>query len=343
MFMLNKGINLSEGAIRLTEFYDAGSLFNAITEAIGIERVSGKKIVFVDDEKGEIRPINGWGLEMNLNSFKIPENAGERMNIVAIDSSAIPIAETEDGGVYAVKAGAVEVLAGKRSYRTLGPFIAYLGISNIRSVEDVLGSRLGYGVIIDKQSAMKLLRNLAESILIKIEAQELKSGIILVDGSFKDSGIDLGNFSLKKIIYSAPHGITFIGISKGSSIKAIHSLYSGLLKEDRAGVEITELIRSLSKGEFGRKFLIKLDSKGLILRSDLPDSVDPATTFGSLIKSDMLVNGYPESLKAAHILSIFLENEARSARTLVARRAGSVLAGENVRKVLLGGLKVIEK
>ncbi len=343
MVMLNKGINLSDDAFRLTEFYDGGSLFNIITEAIGIERIDGKKVVFVNDEKGEIRPINGWGFAMKLNTFKIPTDAGERNDLVAIDSSAIPIAETEEGGVYAVKAGAVEVISGRRSYRTLGPFIAYLGLSNINAVEEVLGSKLGYGVIIDKQSAMRLLRGIAESTLMKIELQELRSGIMLVDGSLKDSGVELGNLSLRRIVYSAPSGVKFIAISKGSSIKAIHSLYSGLLEDERIGVEITDLVRGLSKGEFGRKFLVKLEGRGLILRADLPEAVDPVSAFGSLIKSDALVNGYPESLKGAHILSIFLENEARSARTIVARRAGAVLAGENVRKVLLGGLKVIEK
>ncbi|MEM0097392.1 MAG: hypothetical protein QXH39_03785 [Conexivisphaerales archaeon] len=343
MIKLSKQINVTEGAPRLTDYVEGNNLLrDSIMDAIGINNAKGKPVIFTDDNNGEIRPIDGWGkgsIPINIKGVD-PEN-GEMVNIIAVDSSSTTVAETEDGGIYAVKGGSCIIREGKTYFQKIGPFIAYVGLSNIDKISHALLTKIGYATAVDKQIALKFLRNMTENMIIDNGINEIKKVQVLVDGSFKEPPFDLGRYSLSNIIEKHKDRAMFLGISKSSSIRAIRALYGGFAGPKIQFADISTLIYSLSKGEFGRKMLIKMNEDGFVFRADLDDYSDPGYVLASLKKSDRLMHGYPESLKIAHLLSIFTSAEVAGVKATVAGVASKVLVGENMRKVLLGSLKVI--
>ncbi|MGC8661167.1 MAG: hypothetical protein ACP5TZ_01515 [Nitrososphaeria archaeon] len=343
MIKLSKQINVTEGALRLTDYVEGDNLSNdLVLNAIGINNARGKPVIFTDDNNGEIRPIDGWGKHsMPINIKSVDLEVGETVNIIAVDSSSTTVAETEDGGIYAVKGGSCTIREGKTYFQKMGPFIAYVGLSNIDRISRVLSTKIGYAAAVDKQVALRFLRNLTENMIINNGINEIKKVQVLVDGSFREPPFDLGRYSLSNIMERQKDRAMFLGISKSSSIRAIRALYGGFAGSKIQFADISTLIYSLSKGEFGRKMLIKMGEDGFVFRADLDDYSDPGYVLASLKKSDRLMHGYPESLKIAHLLSIFTSAEVAGVKATVAGVASEVLLGENMRKVLLGSLKVI--
>jgi len=340
--MLSKQINVSEGTLKLTDYADSESILHNIMNAIGINNAKGKPIIFTDDNNGEIRPIDGWGKHsMPIDIRNVDIEIGDAVSIIAVDSSSTTIAETEDGGIYAVKAGACIIRDGKTYFQKFGPFIAYIGLDNLDKISSALSAKIGYAVAVDKQMALKFLRNLIENMIIEDGVNEIKKVEVLVDGSFKEPPFDLGRYSLLNIMKKNSDRAMFLGISKSSNIRAIRAFYSGFSGPSIQFADISALIYSLSKGEFGKKLLIKMDEYGFVFRADIDDYSEPAYVLASLKKSDHLIHGYPESLKIAHLLSIFTSAEVAGVRASVANVASEVLFGENMRKILLGSLRVI--
>ena len=246
MIKLSKQINVTEGALRLTDYVEGDNLSNdLVLNAIGINNARGKPVIFTDDNNGEIRPIDGWGKQK------------------------------------------------------MGPFIAYVGLSNIDRISRVLSTKIGYAAAVDKQVALRFLRNLTENMIINNGINEIKKVQVLVDGSFREPPFDLGRYSLSNIMERQKDRAMFLGISKSSSIRAIRALYGGFAGSKIQFADISTLIYSLSKGEFGRKMLIKMGEDGFVFRADLDDYSDPGYVLASLKKSDRLMHGYPESLKIA--------------------------------------------
>ncbi|MGC8599905.1 MAG: hypothetical protein ACP5LX_02445 [Nitrososphaeria archaeon] len=336
MIKLTKQINLSNTTKNLYEYFDESLLFSSLlNDVLDISKIKGKQIIFTDDSKGEFRPIEGWGTPVAVDAKEIDISKGKVQNLVAVDSSSISIAETEEGGIYAVKGGAYIIKNGETMLRKLGPIAVYIGLSNIKSIESIIGSKLGYGIVIDKQLALKFVRNVIESMLFKMLINEIEEGIALIDGSLKDPPFFLGRLSLAYMMEKYKDKINFIGISKGTSIKALKAFYSSFFDEKRKFIDITDLVYSITKNEFGHKYLVKLDETSVVLRADIYCN-DPNESFASLIRSDKLVKGYPESLIGAHLLSLFVSSEVQGIKALVAQNASKVLYEENMRKFLLG-------
>ncbi len=320
----------------LYEYVDDEIIFNSLfNEILDISNIRGKQIIFTDDSIGEFRPIEGWETPTKALANEINLEKGSVRNIVAVDSSSTSIAETEEGGIYAVKGGAYIIKNREVTLKKFGPIAIYLGISNIKKIEAVIGGRLGYSVVIDKQLALKFARHVIENMLFEMLINEIGSGIALVDGSLKEPPFYLGRLDLGYIMEKYKDRVTFIGISKTSSLKALRSLYNSFYDNKLRYLEITELINNISKNEIGRKFLVKLDPGSIVLRADIYNG-DPDECFSSLIKSDKLVKGYPESLIGAHLLSLFVSSEVQGIKALVAQNASKILYDENMRKFLLG-------
>ncbi|MGC8568930.1 MAG: DNA double-strand break repair nuclease NurA [Nitrososphaeria archaeon] len=334
-----KQINLSHNVRNLYEYLDHNEVFDALLNNIlHINRIKGRQIIFTDDSNGEFRPLEGWGISSTINTTEIDVSRGSKRNLIAVDSSSISIAETEEGGIYAVKGAGYVIVDGNAKYKKLGPLAVYIGLSNIKELESILGVRLGYAIVIDKQMALKFVRHVVESMLIEMLAEEIKEGIALVDGSLKEPPFSLGRLSLQYIMEKHKEKITFVGISKGTSIKALRAFYSAFMDTSRKYADITDIIYSITRNEFGRKYLVKLDETSVVLRADIY-SGDPQEVFSSIIKSDNLVKGYPESLLGAHLLSLFMTSDVHVMRTLVAQNASKILLEENMRKFVLGHVR----
>ncbi|MDW0141121.1 MAG: hypothetical protein QOK66_06190, partial [Nitrososphaeraceae archaeon] len=72
-----------------------------------LDVLKGKKIVFCYDDKKMI-PVDGWGMRSNpydTTTVTTIRPIKDNALVVAIDSSSVKLAETEDGSVYGIKCG----------------------------------------------------------------------------------------------------------------------------------------------------------------------------------------------------------------------------------------------
>jgi len=339
MAVTGVGDEVAAAEAESVRFQDLGE---ELMGAMSIEYLRGEKVIFDIDEDKEIRPLDGWEEELLDIEFNNINSEGLKEDVVAIDSSALNIAETENGSIYAVKAAASFLINNRRRYYRLGPFIAYIGPNNIGRIRGIVGAKLpAYMMVADKQIAMGFLRSYVESMTIGRAARALERGIVMVDGAFKSPSFGPSSAALAQVMSRWKDSIKFMGISKTTHLRPIRPFYSALARLDGMKyADITNVINSISHGEYGRKYLVKFADDGFVFRVDLPYELEPDLAFASLKRSEMMSNGYPESLKIAHLLSIFSNAELLGVRGRVASRASKVLFGEDIRRVLLGSLHI---
>lgn len=311
-------------------------LFSKLEE-LGVERVRGKKVLFVGSRGSEVRPLLGWGPQVGIKPIPLPES-GQYKPLAALDSSVAYVAETEDGSVYVAKAALVISTLKRRKVHVIGPFIICLGEDTVKEfARNFSGEIPPMILLMDRQMAMRGIRVLLERHIASVAASLLKDGLILLDGSLRLSLFEPKDTGLDSLLEEA----TTVAISKASRIKLVNRIASVLLKSNEACfVEITGFMKTIVKPSLGRSFVVKLETSGLPFRADLPSHADPKETFSSLRSSDMIIRGYPESLRIAHLLSVFTAAEIAALKGIIASQAGEILATEDLRKVVLGSLKI---
>lgn len=258
--------------------------------------------------------------------------------MAALDSSVAYVAESEDGSIYVAKAALVLSNPKGRKVHVIGPFIICLGEDTVREfTQNFSGEIPPMVLLMDRQMAMRGIRVLLERHIASVAAGLLKDGLLLLDGSLRLSLFEPKDIGLDSLLEEA----TTVAMSKASRIKLINRIASVLLRNDGpCFVEITGFMKTIVRPSLGRSFVVKLESTGLPFRVDLPSHADPRETFSSLRSSDIIIHGYPESLRIAHLLSVFTAAEIAALKGIIASQAGEVLATEDLRKVVLGSLKI---
>lgn len=312
------------------------ALFSKL-EGLGIERVRGKKVLFTGSSGGEVRPLLGWGPQVEIEPIPLPKK-GQHKPLAALDSSVTYVAETEDGSIYVAKAALVLSNSKERRVHVIGPFIICLGEDTVKEFVRNFSSDIPPMILLmDRQMAMRGIRILLERHVASVAAGLLRNGLLLLDGSLRLSLFEPRDMGLDSLLEEA----TTVAMSKASRIKLVNRIASVLLKnEGPCFVEITSFMKTIIRPSLGRSFIVKLDASGLPFRADLPSHADPKETFSSLRSSDIITRGYPESLRIAHLLSVFTATEIAALKGIIASQAGEVLATEDLRKVVLGSLKI---
>jgi hypothetical protein len=153
----------------------------------------------------------------------------------------------------------------------------------------------------------------------RLACSRLSRGIVLLDGSLTAGTPDNPTVYLEDILNrSRENGNAVIAFSKETKLcfsgKKITRLldkanYPCMLNIDRI---ITPQFPSAPVRLMGRVYVAKLTSRGLPFRVDIDRQLSEesaAKAVGRLINSDIVEQGYPETLRLAHILSTFTANE----------------------------------
>ncbi len=259
----------------------------------------GTLVILEDDEPP--------GVRVEVGEFRRIAS-GSPSALVAVDSSAIPLAYAERKWYLVFSAGIV-VRGGAGSPPSIfrvGPQLAEL---ERREGED-------------QQAAARRLRERVEgSIVMELLREDAIRGrtLILVDGSLT---------GLSELECSAARGrdVHLIGISKAT--KVVPSAL-GVLPP---GPGYSVLYRS------GCYYVTaaRLEEYGIPLRVDVVD----LESLSSLLASDVIVRGYPDSLRLAHYSSIISTAEEVAAVASLAMRGASLTKPLERREALLGLLKV---
>jgi len=159
-------------------------------------------------------------------------------------------------------------------------------------------------------TAERVIRNCLERRVIDALLTSDEVAIVMADGSLKHP---LGQFSRSFPNLGKPNNC-LVGFSKSSSLIFSEGPISSLSKSKVAAFFTLDdgLIKTV---------LAKFSKDGLVFRVDVAPNQDPLQkTLGIILWNDAFASGYPDSLKAAHHLSIFSKAETEALKAYVTRR-----------------------
>ncbi|WP_174449126.1 hypothetical protein [Conexivisphaera calida] len=272
-------------------------------DRLALSGLEDEVLVILDDDDGEPASV-----KVDMGSFT-RLSRGYVSGLIAIDSSAIPIAYADRKWYLVFSAGVVLRSGGRYApphvFR-VGPHLAEVG------------RREGE----DQQGAARRLREYVEgSIMLEV----LHSGalddraLILVDGSLR--GLSELDCSVARKMRTS-----LIGISKATKVvpSSMGSLPNG------PGYSI------ISNDGCYTVTAARLEEYGVPLRIDTTD----LEGLSSLLSSDVIVRGYPDSLRLAHYSSILSVSEEEAALASLAMHGAALSRPLERREALLGILKV---
>jgi hypothetical protein len=326
--MLPEMINFNE----ITGRFDKA--INAVLEP-KLDALVGKQVLFSSDEK-EYSPMEGWEPKNhfpNINTIKVID---EPTTVAAIDSSSMFIGETAEGMIYSAKCGLALACKGKPvMHFKIGPMLFYINDDIVSS--STIDEKLWKFVLFDTATAKRMIRVRIERIMQNEMCRLLTNAIILVDGSLKRSVFEDEQNTFNSILRNCEANENqLVGISKTTRLKVLDQLAPSLMRNgDTCYIDVSSIVKSLVSNVIGTPLLAKLGNDGLVLRIDVLN--DPSESLGRLVANDVIANGYPETLRLAHHVSIFTRTDVTCLKGFILSRFGvKEMMCEDVRRTLLG-------
>lgn len=323
-------VDLSEMRAR----FDAA--INVILEP-KLDALAGKQVLFSSDER-EFSPLEGWELNDYFTNIDAIRPIEESATVAGIDSSCVFVGETVEGSIYSAKCGLVLACNGKPvMHFKIGPMLFYINNDTVSSSN--IDQKLWKLVLFDTGTAKRMIRVRIERIIQNEISKMLTNSIILVDGSLKRSLFEDKQTGFDKIIQNCEsNGNQLVGISKTTRLKVLDQLASSLMRRNNACyTDVSSIVKSLVSNIIGKPLLAKLSIDGFVLRVDVLN--DPNESLGLLVTNDVIANGYPETLRLAHHVSIFTQTDLTCLKSFILSKfAAKEIACEDVRRILLGAL-----
>jgi len=333
---LNKQLNVILSSESVGQF--------AQLSASSLSGLQGKKLVLL--RRGmEADPIGGWKDEGIPLQYVPLKDGGERRDVAALDSSVIQLAEAEDGSVYAAKAAIAFNVGGTKNSVVVGPNLFYLGEDDINLILRLLEKPVPKDLLLaDNRLAMRMIRVVLERALAYEVSAGLRGGLLLLDGSFRASAFEPRGRSLFDIVEACGDAHSYVaGFSKRTSLRPLQKVQGRFYDEGVCGayVEVTGIVKLMVPDFICRSFMARLTQDGVPFRVDLGPEEDPDAVLSATVSSDVLVRGYPESLRAAHFLSVFSEAEEAIVKSQLTKKARvTILPSDSLRRAVLGPLNI---
>ena len=257
--------------------------------------------------------------------------------VVAIDTSTVKLGELDDGILCALR-GAVVTLASK-NYRYLryGPFVFSLGYN--APIASKCLANLGFPPFSGEpniDSLLKRVRNVLERWLQFSVSSSLADAFVLIDGSLTAGTPDNPSRELEQILEVARRsGSVMIAISKKTKLRIRNKALTNLLENEPnpclidVDTEITEQFPPYPVRFLGRVFVAKLAKAGFPFRIDIDRHIPNTTAvneFAQLAGTDIVDQGYPETLRMAHILSTFTATDVLAMQAFAEAQFGLEMA-----------------
>jgi hypothetical protein len=218
------------------------------------------------------------------------------------------------------------------------------------SMSERLGLRSAFSLSDFSPVTMRILgrlRNTLERWTQRLVCDSSRSGIILFDGSLTAGTPDNPVKYLEEILGSArENGNVVLAISKATKLAIAGQKVTNLLEQMSAPClldidrEISDQFPSSPVKLLGRVYVAKLALGGFTFRLDIDRQVPvegALETVSRLSGCDLVEQGYPETLRLAHILSAFTANEVIGIQRFIARNYGLRITSQpNLRKSLFG-------
>jgi hypothetical protein len=254
--------------------------------------------------------------EPNSNEVIMLESVSTERPVVAIDTSTIKLGELQDGVLCALR-GAIVILEAKR-YRYLrhGPFVFSLGYNTpvaSKSLENLGLPPFSGEPNVD--GLLKRVRNILERWLQFNISASIKNAFVLVDGSLTAGTPDNPSHELERVLEVARRsGSSMVAISKKTKLRIKNEALTNLLEHESnpclldVDSEITRQFPPYPVRFLGRVFVAKLAKFGFPFRIDVDRQIShdgAVSELSQLAGTDIVDQGYPETLRMAHVMSTF--------------------------------------
>jgi len=264
--------------------------------------------------------------------------------VTGIDVSSIKIGSTEVGTVYAVRGAVVLGMNGKYRYLRFGPLPFHVTKKNIREIFKELSRDLPFSFPSQAEPQSQLC-NLIERWLQACVSRLARESIILWDGSLTVGVPGTPTAELSRILRAARENSNIVmAFSKDTTVKfmdwRITDLVAGygspcLFEIDPLPLSSPGFMRFL-----GRVYVAKLAKGGCAFRLDVDRSIskeESITAIERLLGNDLVYQGYPETLRLAHIYSTFTASDVIGIQRFLVRKYGlRLVAQRNMHRTLFG-------
>ena len=286
------------------------------------------------------------GFEGRLEVIPV-EPSPERVRVAAVDVACKRIGFTREGVICAVRGAVAWRDEYAYHYRRYGPYTFHLsdgwifqafGEALPRSLEaslNPLGLAAKIQMLIERELQLQV-------------CSTFKNSLILLDGSLSVVTGAGGRFSgkLKEALEKArANGSRVMAFAKSTKLLAEGETLKNLLALKLRPPCLIQVNESAGEPKrnfksFGRIFLAKLGRESLGFRLDVDAGLkleESLEAVGSLLSSDILVQGYPETLRMAHMLSVFTPLDILAIQRFLAENFGvKVRRSRSVRRLLFG-------
>jgi hypothetical protein len=290
------------------------------------------------------------GQSLNLKTKPITLQPKQDATVVAaVDTSSMKIGETTTGILVAIRGATV--WKQKRSFRylRLGPFVFHITEENKAEVFSALQKVYGNAHYESQNQSLQnhqiptRLANILERWLQTTLSKTLIGGLILFDGSLTAGTPDNPTSLMKEILNNARvRGNVVLAFSKMTSLRINGHLITYLPFEYKPPymLEVEGIRAKPPTIMLGQVYIAKLTRGNCAFRLDVDKEIQPEERIGAverLLGNDLLTQGYPETLRLAHILCTFTANEVIAMRHFITRCYGiKIVNRPNMHKLLFG-------
>lgn len=269
----------------------------------------------------------------------------EETVIAAVDASSVKVGETSNGIICAIRGAVVWREKGEISFVRCGPLLFHVTNFVMESLHEGKAEP-NFGLKFPV-SAVSRLRNLLERSLQESACRRFEGAVLLFDGSLTAGTPDNPSKNLARILSAARRrGNSVLAISKATRITLSGINASRLLKDAKAPC-LLDIDRNV-KASFpnhpvqllGKVYVAKLSARGFAFRLDVDGGLPSnkaLESVGKLVANDVVEQGYPDTLRLAHILSSFTASEVIGIQGFLSKNFGlQMFPKVNLRKILFG-------
>jgi len=288
-------------------------------------------------------------LQLNRTPITLKPNHQETI-IAAVDTSTIKIGETSTGIIIAIRGATVWKRKRNYRYTRLGPFIFHITEENKREVYNTLEKAYFNTYYASSHQASPTLLQMPTRLACILErwlqtmlAKTVSQGLILFDGSLTSGTPDTPAQRMKEILSIArKNSNTVLAFSKMTSLRVNGYLITDQLPNHEPPylLETTGLRFKPPIVMLGDIYVARLNKANYAFRLDI-DRETPLQhrmeALEKLLGNDLYMQGYPETLRLAHILCTFTANEVLAMQHFITRKHGiQMINRPDMHKLLFG-------
>jgi hypothetical protein len=273
--------------------------------------------------------------------------------VIAVDVSSIRLGETDTGILLALRAATTWKQKGT-AYRYLrfGPFPIHVTDQNQHDILSLFHEHpsaqrnsLSYGLtsLPDLNQTQTRITALLEKWLQTQIASQTGDSLILLDGNLTANNSDQASTATTRLLQTARnHHNTILALTKITRLRLNGHNITELMPQSPkpcllqlGGYQTTSHIHQL-----GAIYVAKLNHSLYTFRLDTDAETscqEAVEAVEHLIGNDLITDGYPETLRLAHIYSTFTANEVIGIQRFLAQAYGiKIVQRPNIRRLLFG-------